>query len=362
MLSLIKKSLKVLNKSNNKDSVLLIFPSGWSLNYGASHIGLPLIKSYLNNAGINCEIRDLNLESASHYNISITNDELLPFKSNFNVDNAYEVYFSVSDKLDQIAKRYNGKWKIKSGFVFNGCDLSSSIDIEEFSKIASPFTDFYRKNLIPEIAEKQYPIIGISVTVPSQLLSAFEIFRLLRGSGYNGLLILGGNTITRLGNALYLDWIFDIVDCVVLNQGEETLKLIVQSIKNENSFENIPNLIWKNGDKLKYNGYKKLEVSQFSMPDFNGFPINKYWGINYLPMISARGCYYGKCKFCSIPYAWGNNGFVGLDNPNNVLESIQNNISEYGIHNFSFVEETMHPKTIQDISRQIGRASCRERV
>jgi len=343
----------VPNRFKDKSSVLLIFPPGWSLNYGAPHIGLPLIKNYLNNANIDCEIKDLNIESVLHYNIRISENEVLSFKSNFNTESSYDLYFSEADKLEKIAKEYNGEWKIKSGFVYNGCDLASSEDIKEFSKFESPFTEFYKSYLIPEIAAKQYSIIGISVTVPSQLLSAFEISRIIRNSGYTGLIVLGGNTITRLKDELYLDWVFNIVDCIVLNQGEETLKLIFESIIYKNSFENIPNLLWKSSSGINYNGFKKLDVSHFSMPDFNGYPVGKYWGVNYLPMISARGCYYSKCKFCSIPFAWGNNGFVGLDNPNNVFECLQNQILEYSINNFSFVEETMHPQIIQKISQLI---------
>ena len=343
----------MLNRYKNSSSVLLIFPPGWSLNYGAPHIGLPLIKNYLNRANINCEIKDLNIDTALNYKISISESDVLSWSTNFNAERAYDLYFSVADKLEQIAKKYNGEWKIKSGFVFNGCDLSSSKDIEEFSKLESPFTEFYKSILIPKIALKEYSLIGISVTVPSQLLSAFEISRIIRSSEYTGLIVLGGNTITRLKDELYLDWIFEIIDCIILNQGEEALRLMFESILHEDSFENIPNLLWKNGNEIKYNGYKKLDVSLFSMPNFDGYPVGKYWGINYLPMIGARGCYYGKCNFCSIPYSWGNNGFVGLDNPNSVFESIQTQVLKYGITNFSFVEETMHPKTIQDVSKLI---------
>jgi len=296
------------------------------LNYGAPHIGIPLIKGYLNNNNINCEVRDLNLETVLDYNISISEAEIRAFQSSFDPEIAYKFYFSFADKLSVIAKKFNGEWNIKSGFIFDGCDFSSSNDIEEYSKIKSPFTEFYLKNVIPDIIDKQYSIIGISIAVPSQLLSAFEICRLIRKTGYTGLIVLGGNTITRLKNELYLDWVFNIIDCIALNQGEKTLKLIIELTKNRKSFENIPNLLWKDGNVIKYTGYKKLEENEFSMPNFNGFPIGEYWGVNYLPVIAARGCYYSKCNFCSIPYAWGNNGFIGLDNPINVINYIKTEV------------------------------------
>ncbi len=341
------------NRYKNKYSVLLLFPPGWSLNYGAPHIGLPIIKSFLNKSNISCEIQDLNIESSKYFDLNFSESELLTLISDFDSEIAYEAYFNIADKLQEIAEKYNGQWKIKSGFVFNGCDLSSSRDIENFSKTESPFTKFYIDDIIPKIIKQNYSIVGISVTVPSQLLSAFEISRLIRRNGYQGKIVLGGNTITRLKDELYLNWVFDIVDCIVLNQGEEALKLIFESLDSNAEFDNIPNLLWRKGDEIIYNGYKKIEVSQFSMPDFEGFPIGEYWGINYLPIIGARGCYYSKCNFCSIPFAWGNKGFIGFDNPNHVFDCIIDCIQKYNIRNFSFVEETMHPKSIKEIAKLI---------
>jgi radical SAM superfamily enzyme YgiQ (UPF0313 family) len=347
----------VQSRFKDKPSVLLFFPPGWSLNYGAPHIGLPIIKGYLSKYNISCDIQDLNIESSRFFGVTLSEQKLLSLMTDFDSENAYKFYFSFSDKLQKIAEKYKGQWRIKSGFVYDGCDLSSSKDIEYFSKIESPFTKFYEDNIISKISNHSYSIIGISVTVPSQLLSAFEISRIIRKSGYKGIIVLGGNTITRLKEELFLDWIYDVVDCIVLNQGEESLKLIFDSLQNNGKFDNIPNLLWRKNGKIIYNGYKHIEKSQFSMPNFEGYPIGEYWGINYLPIIGARGCYYGKCNFCSIPYAWGNDGFVGLDNPTHVFNSINESIQKYNIHNFSFVEETMHPKTIKEIAKLVAESN-----
>nr|MBC8296286.1 radical SAM protein [Pelagibacterales bacterium] len=335
------------------NEILLLHPPGWSLNYGSPHIALPLIKSYLEKNAIQCTIKDLNIEYSIHMDIAIKEKNIVKFQKKFNSHKAYELYFNKLDTLNTIAKKNDGIFSIKSGFNFNNCSLSSSADIKKFSKKTSPFTKFYQSNLIPFVKKMEPSIIGISATVPSQLLSSFEIFRILRKDGYDGLLVLGGNTVTRLYNSLYQQWIFKIIDAIILNQGEEALEKLWHSIQSKRDFENIPNLMWRGNDKIHYIGYKKLNQNNFSMPNFIGYPIGEYWGINYLPAISARGCYYGKCSFCSIPYSWGNNGFIGYDNPLSVINFMKDSSQHWGINKFSFVEETMSPKILTEVSKQI---------
>lgn len=337
----------------SKQHILLLHPPGWSLNYGAPHIALPVIKEYLETAGIRCEIKDLNIELSSYYGVNIVEKDIFPFKDSFDEIKAYDLYFIKAKQLNEIAKQYDGEWKIKSGFNFNNCNLSSSINIREFSQYVSPASEFYSSQLLLDIKKDPPLIIGISITVPSQLLSAFEIIRILRKNMYKGFIVLGGNTITRLKDSLQKDWIFDLIDGIVFNQGEEALEILWKNILSKSSLESVPNLLWRKNGRYFYNGYRKLDKNKFSMPDFSGFPIGNYWGINYLPAISARGCYYGKCSFCAIPYAWGNNGFIGLDNPDKVVAYMINSQKKWGINRFSFVEETMHPASISNIANKL---------
>lgn len=325
--------------------MLLLFPPGWSLNYGGPHLGLPLLKSYLDKKSISTSIRDLNIDSANYYSLNISEEELQLGRT-FDVENAWKFYLNKADELSDIAKIYDGNWSIKSGFNFNKCDLSSSKDIRNFSKLESPFTNYYKIKILPEIVEKNPSVIGINVTVPSQLLSSFELIRLLRNNGFEGNLLLGGNTITRLEEELKQDWIFDLVDGIILNQGEEALEAYSNAIKNKTSLYDVPNLLWKNKTGFVKNSYKKVPKKSFSMPDFSGYPIGEYWGPNYLTAIGARGCYYGKCNFCTIPYAWGNNGFVGFDDPKLISKYLQEATTKWGINRFSFVEETISPKKL----------------
>jgi len=183
----------VQSKSKISKQVFLLHPPGWSLNYGSPHLGLPLLQGYLKKQNIPCRVIDLNIKATIYYDIGISKndlDSIIPQK--FNESKADTLYYSIVNKLNSIGSKFSGDWKIKSGFNFWGCDLSKSADIRKYSNKISPFTEFYKKEIIPTISNENPIMVGFSVTVPSQLLSTFEFIRLLRNSGYKGKIIIGG--------------------------------------------------------------------------------------------------------------------------------------------------------------------------
>jgi len=336
----------------SENHILLINPPGWSLNCGGPHIGLPLLKGYLQREGIPTVIKDINLDASLGYDKGIREQDLLKYFKQFDADLAWDEYLKKVSLFQEVGQKYGGSWSIKSGFVFDGCNIKSSQNIDEYSEKESPFTRFYNQKLIAEIEESQPKIVGLSSIVPSQLLSSFEIAKLLRKQGYDGLLILGGNTPTRIKDSINC-LVFEIFDAVILNQGEETLKELYKAVETGRSIKSISNLLIKDNGKVQYTGYKKLEKKDFAMPDFEGYTLSDYWGINYLTAIGARGCYYGKCSFCTIPFSWGNQGFVGYDQISAITNYLIDAKERYGLERFSFVEESMNPKRIEQLSQQL---------
>jgi len=335
----------------NTKKILLLHPPGWSLNYGGPHLGIPIIQGYLKANNIPCIAKDMNIETAISYNFHIDQSYI---KKPFDSVDADKKYFNLVREMKKVADLYDGDWKIKSGFSFSGCNLSSPEHIRSFSKNRSPFTDYYENEILPLIQEEKPLIVGFSITVPSQLLSTFELIRILRKSNYTGIIVIGGNTVSRLKEEMQLDWIFDLIDYVIVNQGEESLRLMYESLIRYEPIDTIPNIIYRNaqGDYI-YTSYKKIDRKDLTCPDFTGYPVGEYWGINYLPIISARGCYYGKCEFCPIPFAWGNGGFVGYDDPKKILNFFIESIDRYNIHNFSFVDEAMSIGKLRQLANLI---------
>ena len=331
------------------DFILLLSPPSWTLNVGGPHIALPLLKGFLESHNIPVVIRDLNIACSRFYEVTLDQSDAVRACQNPTLSSMNAPYFHAQDRLSSVAALYRGSWDIQSGFCYDDLDPASSESIKSFSLQPSPHTEFFKAEVIPFVVDESPTIVGLSVIVPGQLLPTFELCRLLRAAGYNGKIVIGGNVITRLGSGLFLDWVFDLIDGIVSLQGEEALVGLFNAIKNGISFDDIPNLVWKHNGQIVSNKIKILESAQFKGPDFSGLNVNHYWGVPYLPMIGSRGCYYGRCNFCAIPYGWGNGGFIGHGTPRDVFEDMKSASDLFGLNRFKFVEEALHPSVLNGL-------------
>jgi Radical SAM superfamily len=334
--------------------VTLFFPPGWPLTVGGPHIGLALLKSFLEQQGVSAEIVDLNLDAAGHLGAHIGSQAVADSCNARTLPALNEPYFRAEDHLSAIAEHFSGEWDLQTGFSFRTLDAGSSNSVCQHSALKSPFTDFFLHESVPSVLENNCILVGISIAIPTQLVPAFELCRLLRKAGFQGRIVLGGNMVSRLGQSLSLDWVFDLIDGFVSFQGEEALWALSQEPEDWSS---IPNLTWRKHGRIISNQVRTLSRQDFSIPDFDGLPLENYWGFRYLPIVASRGCYYGKCTFCAIPFGWGNGGFIGHSSPEDVVEGIKSAHERYGISNFKFVDEALHPQLIRRIAELLLKES-----
>ncbi len=337
--------------------IALVIPPGWTLHPGGPHVALPLLKGFLQNQGIETKLYDLNIGSTLYHNVLISEQDVSKACDHFTATSMNEVYFKAEDQLQSIAKKYDGTWFAHEGYRRNGCNLSAPSDIRKFSCDVSPFTEYYKNKAIPDILRHNPKIIGISITVPTQTLQVFELVRLLREYGYKDIIVLGGNIVTRLYNDMALEWVFDLVDGIINLQGEKSLLQIYRSFENHGDLRGVPNLTWRDKGEIVRNLSMPLKSEEFAVPDFSDLPVNNYWGTNYLTMVAGRGCYYGKCSFCAIPFGYGKNGYIGSSPAAKVTESMKESAQNFGLKRFKFIDEALHPKMMRDLADIIEQES-----
>lgn len=328
--------------------VILFFPPGWPLTVGGPHLALALLKGFLEQRGCRADIVDLNIESAEDKRVDINAAAVQSACDNLSLNSLNIPYFAAEDRLSRIAEQFSGEWDLQSGFRFMSLDPTSSDSIRRHIGIKSPFTDFLHRRAVSLVLDGEYSLVGISIALTSQILPAFELCHLLRKAGFKGRIVLGGNIVTRLADKIRLDWVFDLVDGVICFQGEEALLALAEITAD---FSDVPNLIWRKDGRIVTNPAHTLQRQNFSMPDFDGLPLEKYWGFQYLPIVASRGCYYGKCTFCAIPFSWGNGGFIGHSSPEDVVATMKRSYERYGISNFKFVDEALHPQLLRQIAQ-----------
>jgi anaerobic magnesium-protoporphyrin IX monomethyl ester cyclase len=132
------------------------------------------------------------------------------------------------------------------------------------------------------------------------------------------------------------------IDSVVLGDGEEALKNILEAIRKNSGFENIDSVIYKDKDgNIKKNGapgfIKDLDLLPF--PSRNTFKFRQYYtpascGSLMTTIISSRGCPYN-CKFCNVQKQYRSRSI------NNIADEAEL-CSKSGFKEIFFVDDTFN--------------------
>jgi len=332
--------------------VTLLFAPSWNLNVGSPHIGIAVIRSALEKSGVETCCRDLNW----NYIVECEPNIATKFHTIFANCNSFEEmnssYFDIEDELMKIAASYKGEWNLQLGFRYDKLSFSSSKDIKNAIELDSPFTAYFREDVIRWINKRNPDIIGISIAGSYQIIPTLQLIWLLRKSGYGGFVLVGGNIISRLKEEIkQCDWLFDLVDGFIYFQGERPLIQITNTLKANKDLSSVSNLIWRQDGSIVENPRENvMNPDDISTPDFEGLPIGKYPGVNYIPLLAARGCYYANCSFCAIPYGYGNNGPCGIRSSQLLIDDMIKLKQKWNINRFKFMDEAMAPKTLKQLS------------
>lgn len=195
--------------------------------------------------------------------------------------------------------------------------------------------------LIDEIMDINPAVIGISIMYNLHLISAIQITNEIRRRGYSGHIVYGGPCATLLCDKL-LSGVLEL-DSVALGEGENTLKLLIEYIKEKKNLSNIPGLATRVDGKIQKSSpviVENLDDIPFANRDY--LQIYKDKLANMMTVCSiytSRGCA-GKCTFCSAPqlgeYSSIRWRFRSVDN---LLDEMSMLVEKFGIKYFDIIDE-----------------------
>ena len=249
------------------------------------------------------------------------------------------------------------------------------------------FLDVFRRGtLIPDIIREQPDLVGISVPTRAQMLAAATTAHLIRQAGLPCHITVGGPHITMLRDQLpKVPAFFDLFDSAVVfdgvtvggaegrskkeegrPRGATPAVRLVEALGGCGGLAEVPNLVWRDGDRIRVNDRWSVRESEsrepasagpadgeFPVPDFDGLPLNRYLAPDLvLPLITAHGCYHGRCAFCNVGYGAGQ-GFHALP-VEQVLAQITALREKYGVRHIFFADEAIPPRTLRLMSEGLA--------
>ena len=194
-------------------------------------------------------------------------------------------------------------------------------------------------------------MVGISIPSMPQMLAGMTLGHLIKEAGLDTHIVVGGPHISMLREELpKVPRIFELFDSAVVFDGEVPLLKLVEAISNKQDFSTVPNLIYRDGESIRATPRKAPEnIGDVPMPDFDGLYIGKYLApYPALPLLTARGCYFGKCAFCNVGYGEAES-FSQLK-AQALAEQMHTLKEKYGVRHILFSDEAFTPKNLRGLS------------
>ena len=216
------------------------------------------------------------------------------------------------------------------------------------------FLDLFRRIILPDIQREQPDIVGISIPTMGQMLAAMTLAHLIKQAGLPCHVTVGGPHISMLREQIpQVPALFDLIDSAVVLDGEMPLLRLAEALAGNGDLQNVSNLIYKAGDHVRANPAVPNAKCEWPTPDYDGLPLKRYLVPEpVLPLMTAHGCYHGRCGFCSVGYGTGQ-GFHLLP-VEQVLKQIEILRTKYGTRHIFFADEAIPPRTLRALSAELA--------
>ncbi|GEM_PF-2124003 len=228
-----------------------------------------------------------------------------------------------------------------------------------FNESRHPFLEIMRDVVLPEVLREIPPVVGISITYYSQLVSGFALARLIKSLSPATHIVIGGATVTLAEKRIREDKkAFEWVDSYVFGEGESALAKLVEIIGSDFSIPNDLDKLYLKSElgsvqsrgATTSNRYEREKFNELPPPDYSGLNLDDFLSPETVFLISnGRGCYWGKCNFCNVSLAFKNKF------QQRSLEVLRRDIQllqkKHGARLLFFSDDCVPPKRCGEISR-----------
>ncbi|HJT19395.1 MAG TPA: radical SAM protein [Nitrospira sp.] len=219
--------------------------------------------------------------------------------------------------------------------IYSSKDLMKVIRDEQ----QNPYIALFRERFLSSILHDRPDLVGVSITATSQIIPGLTLCRLIKEAAPDLHVTVGGSIFTRLvDNLRRCPNLFEIMDDIVVFEGETALLELVNQMAGKKDFSKVPNLIYRQNGKIIVNQpFYSENVNQLPAPNYDGFPLGRYLSPEpVLPVQFSRGCYYKDCAFCALTLDHQN--FRQKD-PARTIDELDWLKQRYGTRNFFFTDE-----------------------
>lgn len=217
----------------------------------------------------------------------------------------------------------------------------------------SPWHDFFNDAVLPALDDPDLGLLGLSVTYGQQLLPALHLASLARQRRPGLTVAMGGAALTGYHRTFAAHpELFELVDGVVIGDGETALLELVDRVERGTSLRGVPNLLRRDTTGTVCSGPRHEEdLSSHATPDYRGLPLDAYVVPEVTLLVPvSRGCTWGRCTFCN---------FDALrcsyrERPAEAAaQDVARLVAEHGTRSFYFTGNTVRPRSLRALAEAL---------
>ncbi|MAF64475.1 MAG: hypothetical protein CMJ84_02285 [Planctomycetes bacterium] len=219
----------------------------------------------------------------------------------------------------------------------------------------NPYVEYFREFTLPRLRALDPDLVGISITFGAQAIPALTLARQIREWKPDCHITVGGGLLAYVGQKLSRrpeTW--ELIDSMVMLEGERPLLEICRAVDEGRGVAGIGNVIHRcaTGEVVEEPEAQPLNIQELPTPDFDGLPLEKYLSPELvLPLACTRGCYWGKCVFCTLHTVIGP-GYRGRG-IDQTVEDLAKLSEKYGTKHFYLAIEDLPPNMARALPRKI---------
>ncbi|HLF85577.1 MAG TPA: radical SAM protein, partial [Nitrospiria bacterium] len=275
----------------------------------------------------------------------------------FNFDNYRQASMIIQSSLKLISDAYPPS--MLSLFTYRSGDRAEESTRKAQkavnNKDANPFIDLYEGFLLGSERWEDYTVIGISIIGMSQIIPGLTLARIIKERYPHLHIVLGGPILSVIADRLkgHPEFFKDFCHTIINLEGEEPLHQLLTALKSGSSFKDVPSLVYLDDGRICQNEQVvKVRFDEMPSPTFDGLPIDLYLSpYPVIPVLQSRGCYWGKCTFCTHSYIYGQR--YSKQRSCTLVDELDGLSKKYNTRYFTFSDEAVSPSSLNDLSDQI---------
>ncbi len=215
----------------------------------------------------------------------------------------------------------------------------------------NPVTTVLEDVVLDVILRNDPELVAISIPFTEQSVEAMTILKLLKRRAPHVKTIVGGSILSSFHKILCTDPRFwKWVDYAMPGEADVTFPQFVTALENGDDVSSIPNLYRRDESGTIHEPVSRSlpDMNDIPAPDFSKMPVGRYFlpnlVVNYQ---TSRGCYYGKCTFCSFDIKQN----FRLRKASLVFDDLVHIQEQTGVRHIMFWDPLTPPRLMRDFSK-----------